>query len=129
MEHGARARARIASGYWLDSQSILSRSCRPLFTVSHADRSQGYGFPKEKPVESLVEGRRDTDDGGKAQRCDHDPFWRGWLDGPTTRFWLVVIALARSTFWLPDISSFAGWSVRRRFVLQRAADLGEQSNR
>ena len=38
-----------------------------------------------------------------------------------TRFWLVVITPTRSTFWLPDTPSFAVWSVRRRFVLQRAA--------
>jgi hypothetical protein len=51
-------RACIASGYRLDSQSIFSQSGRPLFTASHADLSQGYGFPKEKPVNHSFEVRR-----------------------------------------------------------------------
>jgi hypothetical protein len=40
MEHAARARAGIARGYRLDSQSIFSQSGLPLFTASHADRGQ-----------------------------------------------------------------------------------------
>ena len=50
--------------------------------------------------------------GGNAGPRDREQHWRERVDGPKAGFWLVVIAQARSSFWLPAIPSFAGWSVK-----------------
>src|SRR6266705_5142718 len=60
---GARAENLIASAYRLYSQSIFSQSTWPLFTALTSDRSQRYGFLKEKLVNHSLRGRgrRDAD--------------------------------------------------------------------